>query len=518
MIDWQKKDNDIEYERQLTMWASVRSLIFVVLGYTGRVTTAFSTNPTTTREFGNKPPLPLVIVVGKIIIDQYGNPNNDDNNKNSIRNRSTVTIGGGGPQAAMGAAAALALLQTSSSLLLEEGGQSTNGDDNYDDIEEAIDDGDVEDTLLPSQPVVLVAPVGSANWNIHHQAALEACLGDAVQEIRLLHVDGCMTPSIQLWHTDNVDDDNNGRNNDTEQQVVQWQPLQDSWGVRGADSLWRNRPSAQDILDIINNTIEPSKSSKDHNDNRRPSIPSRIVLHSILEGGADSPAQGEDSTFLMDAQLEQIVDVWGVEPVVFMDSKTGRVPWHDVAACLDRVTRISRHPIDCVSPDMPLYREWIGDDNDTSSNNTVAKTFMDRGFRYMAVRNGPKGSLIVETRTNNDNDKEASTTDATSAAATTTITTNTRTTKHIPAAALEVPADAVNPTGAGNAYAAAFTTCVATGLVSHVEAACIAAAIGAVFCEYDHMPPWNRKLLARLERALEDIHKQMAISSEQLKA
>jgi hypothetical protein len=58
---------------------------------------------------------PVVIVVGKIIVDEYGDPEKERYNSN-VPN---ITVGGGGPQAAMGAALALAarsllLLQQSS--------------------------------------------------------------------------------------------------------------------------------------------------------------------------------------------------------------------------------------------------------------------------------------------------------------------------------------------------------------------------------------------------------------------
>eukprot|EP00984_Skeletonema_dohrnii_P026728 scaffold16119_cov67-Skeletonema_dohrnii-CCMP3373.AAC.1 len=48
----------------------------------------------------------------------------------------------------------------------------------------------------------------------------------------------------------------------------------------------------------------------------------------------------------------------------------------------------------------------------------------------------------------------------------------------------------VNPTGAGNAFSAAYVVCRGTGS-SVKEAASIATAVGAVVCEYEHLPPWS---------------------------
>ncbi len=50
-----------------------------------------------------------VVVVGKIIIDEYGAPDQGQDDGSPMASRN-VNVGGGGPQAAFGAAAALAIL------------------------------------------------------------------------------------------------------------------------------------------------------------------------------------------------------------------------------------------------------------------------------------------------------------------------------------------------------------------------------------------------------------------------
>jgi len=40
---------------------------------------------------------------------------------------------------------------------------------------------------------------------------------------------------------------------------------------------------------------------------------------------------------------------------------------------------------------------------------------------------------------------------------------------------------------------------------SYLEAACLATAIGAVVCEYDHLPPWNYEVLERIRFLAKDM-------------
>ena len=71
----------------------------------------------------------------------------------------------------------------------------------------------------------------------------------------------------------------------------------------------------------------------------------------------------------------------------------------------------------------------------------------------------------------------------------------------IPSATLRTADGApVNPTGAGNAYSAAYVACRASG--SSVEhSATLATAVGAVVCEYEHLPPWSWAVIERIAEA-----------------
>ena len=328
-----------------------------------------------------------VVVVGKIIIDEYGQD----------QSKATVSVGGGGPQAAFGAAAALAILS-----------------------------GDNQDP--PSrQPVILIGPVGGDDWTEREERALRETLGNAVSNVRLLPGKSLRTPRIQLWHDGN--------------QNIQWRPLNDSFGPLGAGGLWR-LPRATDFLDVL----EASEV---------------VTCHVIIEGGAHSPGDGEDSAFLLDPNVQECIQFLGIEPVVFLSEDTGRVSESDVQSCTSRLGRIPSSNL--VSPDNHLFQE-------------VQSTFWD-GME-VAVRNGPKGSLFID-----------------------------RCGKklRIPAATLATQdGEPINPTGAGNSYAAAFTTCRGSG-ASIVDSACIAAAVGAVFCEYEHMPPWSASVLRRIREAANEV-------------
>lgn len=309
-----------------------------------------------------------------------------------------VSIGGGGPQAAFGAAAALAILSN------------------------------VEQDPPSPQPVVLIGPVGREDWTEREESELRASLGHAVKSIRLLPQESLRTPRIQIWH----DEDQN----------VQWKPLNDSFGPLGAQGLWRV-PRPSDFLDALDGLDD-------------------VTCHVILEGGAKSPGDGEDSAFLLNPAVRERIGFLGIEPVVFASDETGRVDESDIVSCTNRLDRIGS--LDFVSPDNLLFRDmWKGVE--------------------VAVRNGPKGSLVVE----RDGKK-----------------------LQVPAAKLATKdGKPVNPTGAGNAYAAAFSTCRGSG-VSVVDSACIATAVGAVFCEYEHMPPWNASVLSRIRQAANEVADKVA--------
>lgn len=337
-----------------------------------------------------------VVIVGKIIIDEYGAPNDEKVDPFS------VTVGGGGPQAAFGAAAALAVLS-----------------------------GDVSDPPM-KQPVTLVGPVGKEDWTSREESALRDSLGGAIDSIKLLCKESLRTPRIQLWH----DDDQN----------VQWRPLSDSFGPLGAENLWRT-PTASEFL----RAISPSE---------------KVICYAIVEGGANSPGDGEDSLFLLDPKVQERIQYLGIEPVVFCNDDTGRVERRDVVSCTKRLNRIQS--FDFLSPDIHLYRE---------------EYFWPQTRMEMAVRDGPNGSLLV----NKEGEKT-----------------------QIPAATLVTDnGEPINPTGAGNAFSAAFTICRGSG-ASIEDSACIATAIGGVFCEYKHMPPWNAAVLERIREAASEVGSKIA--------
>lgn len=338
-----------------------------------------------------------VLVVGKVIIDEYRTPQQDPTT-------GRIRVGGGGPQAAFGAAAAMAILSN-----------------------------DTTDPPLP-QPVYFVGPVGGLDWSSREDTALHDLLGPAIRTIHLIKGEGLRTPRIQLWHDD--------------EQNVQWRALFDSLGDEGAGGLWNNRPCADDILEIID---------KDRT----------VICHAILEGGATSPGSGQDIAFLKDISIQQKIDFLGIEPVVFVDQSTHEVSVEDSISCMHRMRQL-RPFLKCVSPDLHLYKATAEDE----------WTDLDVG-----VRDGPRGSILIG---------------------------NTGGRSVIPAAKLSTfDGNPVNPTGAGNAYAAALTVCRGLG-VPAVDAACIASAVGAVVCEYDHLPPWTTEVVHRLRSATVEVRSALA--------
>lgn len=332
-----------------------------------------------------------VVVVGKIIIDEYRTPE-------QLPEEALVSVGGGAPQAAFGAAAALAVMSGN-------------------------------EAAASRQPVTLVGAVGAQDWGHVEEKALGQSLDDAIDSIQLVRVESLKTPRIQLWH----DADQN----------VQWRALHDSFGTEGADSLWRGRPSASDILQHVDGSCS-------------------ITCHAIMEGGAESPGGGADSDFFTDANLRDVVTHWGVEPVVF-PGEDGQVSRVDAESTMERFKKMET-VVNLVSPDRQLYE-------------AVDKSFW-KGWE-VGLRLGPKGSVALQSGGGRSIE--------------------------IPAATLKTPdGTPVNPTGAGNAYAAALTACRGSGLTLE-ESACVASAIGAVMCEYDHIPPWTPDVLCRIREALKDI-------------
>jgi len=330
--------------------------------------------------------------VGKIIIDEYRAPDEKPTDK--------INVGGGGPQSAFGAAAALALLRES----------------------------------MDPQPVTFVGAVGELDWKDEREGAtLRKLLEPAVEDIHLLRGPNLYTPRIQLYH----DEDQN----------LQWQPLNDSFGPKGAASLWKNRPSPDDFLKLAGDSVKD--------------LP--VICQCILEGGAKAAGDGGDVTFLEDELVRQRIGYLGLEPITFPDEETGILSPEDALACYRRLDALDA---DVVSPDMPLFKAM-----------TAQKLWSGR---VGSVRDGPRGSQVVSMG-------------------------NVMST--IPAASLVMDTP-VNPTGAGNAYSAALTTCLGVGIPA-IESACIASAIGAVFVEYEHIPPWNEQVLERIEEATLDVKRKM---------
>jgi hypothetical protein len=349
----------------------------------------------------------LVVVIGKIIIDDYRKPSS----ASPLGYSNKRTVGGGGPQAAWGSSAALAVLDT-----FQPHPQDTS-------------------TTYPSkQRVAFFGPVGA--FGKEEQESLAEILEPVVECVKLIEEPSLKTPTIQLWHDD--------------QQEIKWKPLNDSWGENGADSLWRNRPSAEDVLSITHEEVIGN-------------------LHLIMEVGFSAPASGDDSLLLIDETLLNQVRHVGIEPVAFPEESVDG----DLAISPQDVRSIQQHlsdtrkKMDIIIPDLHLVRSLEG-----TGFWKARSPPLDVVARY-----GPRGSRIYSDLTKNEKQFLS-----------------------IPAATLETPdKKPVNPTGAGNAYSAALSTCRSKGL-SLSESACIASAVGAVVCEYEHLPPWNWEIIDRLRR------------------
>ena len=102
-----------------------------------------------------------------------------------------------------------------------------------------IDYDDDEASLTPlRQDVTFLAPVGLENWT----PSMTESLGYLLPMLRtppiLVTSNNHVTPAIQIWHD--------------KYENVTWDPVDDSFGMGGADDLWRVGPSARGILDAIN--------------------------------------------------------------------------------------------------------------------------------------------------------------------------------------------------------------------------------------------------------------------------
>jgi len=374
---------------------------------------------------------PQVIIVGKIILDKYGPPE---------KQIDSVTIGGGGPQAAWAAAASLAVME-----YLRE-----------------TEKNDEKDFILSSnlqqqhQQVTFMAPVGMKNWSPEMSEQLSQLLPPTVKVV-LIPSDEHITPTINIWHDANEN--------------VRWVPIDGSFDSLGADSLWQNRPSAQDILNEM----------QQHCDGK-----SDVILHAIIESGAKPTGQGQDALPFLDDDLMSRVSVAGVEPIVFADDTSGMVTNEDSHAVVSLISTMRQSYIAArnqgdenggntlfvLTPDRPCYEGMITHAKHTIKEEDNANS---NQFFEMIIRDGGNGCF----------------------------TTNGM---KMPAATLRKKGGLpVNPTGAGNAFSAAYVVCRGNGS-SPQEAASIATAIGGVVCEYEHLPPWNPEVIQRIFEAAREVH------------
>ncbi len=452
--------------------------------------TAFSTLPLRQEQFFVRKFNPVsklilnaynpVVVVGKIIVDEYGDPfphsEDEQSKKNELQSKTpappkTVSIGGGGPQAAFGAAAALAVWDM---YYNEKQKQS--------------------DSPTPLPPVIFVAPVGS-DWTDSETKALEASLGASA--LALVHnntIDGFgispvnasnfpmiqthlvvksvggsdhqddneyhgfFTPRIRLWH----DSD----------QICHWYALNDSFGPKGADGLWRNNPSAEDLTSIL----ECGEWNKD----------SRIVLHAIAETWTG--AAGAQLDVLPVLQDENVLFrnrlcFVGIEPVASGESVTkedAEVAASVLEACCESITATPSCDTVFWCPDRELDDAMVSNELYVQDTNAYGDL-----VRLAAIRDGPRGSTTRITKASFEKNEEA----------------------HIPVAILATKDGApIDPTGAGNAYSGAMTALLGND-VPLSKAACIATAVGAVVCEHEGLPSQNdwQSTLERIASASREV-------------
>ncbi len=420
---------------------------------------------------------PRVVIVGKIILDVYGDPvarRRGDGGGGRDARAGRVTIGGGGPQAAWGACASLAARDLwrggGDGELPRRGGGEGGG-------------GGGADASPPRQDVTFLAPVGLRNWTPSMTDALGSLLPMLRTPPILATSDDHATPTINIWHD--------------EDETVRWTPVDDSFGAGGADGLWRDRPSARDVLDAIDEGggVDGSGGGGDGDHDM-------IVLHAILEAGRGSAGGGLDASPFLDPRLAGRVALASVEPIVFPDGGTGAVSPEDAGAVRSLVDMVAaslsasrettgygkERPLLVISPDRPCYDALVssraehlrpprgsgddvddGDDDDESASRGAAIEF--------AVRDGANGSVAGGVT--------------------------------VPPAALVTPdSRPVDPTGAGNAYSGAYAACRGTGSTIE-EAACLASAVGAVVCEHENLPLWTWEVLGRVVEAASEVRGKM---------
>ena len=360
--------------------------------------------------------IPPVIIVGKVIIDEYGNPAKSE--------APALSIGGGGPQAAFGAAAGLAVRDCFDA----DGNRKTEFESST-------------SQLPPRMPVAFLGAVGS-DWTDEDTDSLHSLIGPALDTAPVLvqskeHI----TPRIRLWHD--------------ESQNIQWYAVNDSFGPCGADGLWRNRPSASDLLAVLNERDDIAEQG--------------ACLHMIVEAGEGAAGGGMDSEPLRDPQLLERISFVGVEPIAFINEEEGRVSATDAASCVRLIDSLPRLDVLCPDNDLDSSLQEFGH---------------DRGAFHIVARNGPKGSILYERRGDNDKGEGKRRVRATTLATS--------------------DGQPVNPTGAGNAYSGALSALLGTGS-DLIEAATIATGVGAAVCEFQNLPPWNWEILERIRDARDEV-------------
>ena len=367
-----------------------------------------------------------VVIVGKVIIDEYGDPAESE--------APALSIGGGGPQAAFGAACGVAVRDC-----FDADGSRKLEFDNSD--------------FPPCMPVAFLGAVGN-DWSDDDTEALRSLIGPALDTPPVLvQSEDHITPRIRLWHD--------------ESQNIQWYAVNDSFRPSGADGLWRNRPSANDILAMLD------ERSCDVDENA-----ATAALHMIVEAGEGAAGGGLDSEPLRNSQLLERISFVGVEPIAFINEAEGKVSATDAASCAQLMESLPRLDVLCPDNDLDSSLREIGH---------------DRGAFHIVARNGPKGSILYESGRGDDNDKSNVGTMG----------------KRVPAATLATSdGQPVNPTGAGNAYSGALSALLGTGS-NLLEAATIATGVGAAVCEFKNLPPWSWETLQRIRDARDEVREKL---------
>ena len=550
----------------------------------------------------------IVVVVGKIILDEYGSPTETEietalgeggekktMKKNERQENVTLSIGGGGPQAAFGAAAALAVWNCYY--------KSNNSTQSIRQQAILSKKSSSSSHSPPAQPVVFVGPVGN-DWTDDDTISLqETVLNNVNHNSRMMKYDPILLqPPPSLFPLDstttttndtdngdntNADDDTNDRSSNNNyyytprirlwhdtNQNVRWYAKNDSFGKYGADGLWKNRPSVNDLASIVENVIITTNNKNKYSINNSSSSSSDVdgrdvsdttcILHLIAEASTQAAGNGDDWKFLLSSSsssttitaiddnnnnnnnnnnntIRTTFDYIGLEPVANMNNQLLSYEDAEFAIGILNNTDCNKNNnnnktsniVDFFCPDRELddaiqkynlYNRIHIDDDD---NDTV----------LVATRDGPRGSTIRNLARN-----AAVVAAAAAAAVTATSTVTTTATigrssdndnNYIP---LQVPAATlrtsnkkpINPTGAGNAYAAAMTALLGIAsssssktldcnnnnniriLPTVEDAAAIATGVGAIVCEYEGLPlNWDWDVLDRVYEASLEVQSKM---------